>query len=67
MHLDGFGYVLGDDEEAAEEDDDEEVPLSVLDALSSSPEEAGLHGVNADSLSPGEDADTRGEAGIWEC
>lgn len=51
---------LGDDEEGAEEEDEEELQqLSALDGLSS--------GLNTDSLSPGEDADTAGEAGMWEC
>uniref|UniRef100_A0A3B5B1Z9 Protein Wiz-like n=1 Tax=Stegastes partitus TaxID=144197 RepID=A0A3B5B1Z9_9TELE len=46
----------GDDEEAAEEDDEEDLQLS---ALSSSPGKPGLCGANTDSLSPGEDADTK--------
>ncbi|XP_030591337.1 protein Wiz isoform X2 [Archocentrus centrarchus] len=57
---DGAEECEGDDEEAAEEDDDEELQLSALDGLSSSPGETGLHRVKADSLSPGEDADTTG-------
>lgn len=59
---------LGDDEEGAEEEDEEELQqLSALDGLSSSPGKTGPRGVNTDSLSPGEDADTAGEAGMWEC
>ncbi|XP_018554168.1 protein Wiz isoform X2 [Lates calcarifer] len=49
----------GDEEEAAEEEDEEELQLPALDGLSSSPGKTGLCGVDAGSLSPGEDADTK--------
>ncbi|XP_069005469.1 protein Wiz isoform X2 [Embiotoca jacksoni] len=49
----------GDDKEAAEEEDEEELQLPALDGLSSSPGKPALSGVSADSLSPGEDADTK--------
>lgn len=58
--------VLGDEEEAAEEDDDEELQLRALDDLSSSPGKPGLSRADSDSLSPGEDADAKGELGIME-
>lgn len=57
--------VLGDEEEAAEEEDEEELQLPALDGLSSSPGKTGLCGVDAGSLSPGEDADTKGEGEKW--
>ena len=59
--------VLGEEEEAAEEDDEEELQLPALDGLSSSPGKTGLRSVDTDSLSPGEDAGSKGEGGIWEC
>ncbi|XP_040013763.1 protein Wiz isoform X2 [Xiphias gladius] len=49
----------GDEEEAAEEDDEEELQLPALDGLSSSPRKTGLCSVDTDSLSPGEDAETK--------
>ncbi|GAA6215460.1 protein Wiz-like isoform X2 [Lates japonicus] len=49
----------GDEEEAAEEEDEEELQLPALDGLSSSPGKTGLCSVDAGSLSPGEDADTK--------
>ncbi|XP_042076206.1 protein Wiz isoform X2 [Haplochromis burtoni] len=56
---DGAEECKGDDEEGAEEEDEEELQqLSALDGLSSSPGKTGPRGVNTDSLSPGEDADT---------
>lgn len=54
-------HVSGDEEEAAEEEDEDELQLPALDALSPSPGKIGLCGVDQDSLSPGEDADTKGE------
>ena len=60
-------YLLGDEEEAAEEEDEEELQLPVLDGLSSSPRKTGLCSVDTDSLSPGEDEDSKGEREIWEC
>lgn len=58
----------GDDEEAADEEDEEELQrLLALDGLSSSPGKTRLCSVDTDSLSPGEDADTKGEGEMWEC
>lgn len=56
-----FFFSLGEEEEAAEEEDEDELQLPALDALSSSPGKTGLCSVDQDSLSPGEDADTKGE------
>ncbi len=50
--------VLGEEEEAAEEEDEDGLQL---DGLSSSPGKTGLCSADADSLSPGEDADSKGE------
>lgn len=59
--------VLGEEEEEAAEDE-EELQLSALDGVSSSPGKTGLSSsVDTDSLSPGEDADSRGEREMWEC
>lgn len=63
--MDVVCYVLGEEEEAAEEED--ELQLPALDALSPSPGKTGLCSGDQDSLSPGEDADTKGEREIWEC
>lgn len=63
--MDTVFYVLGDEEEAAEEDDDEELRLPALDGLSPSPGKTGLCSADTDSLSPREDADTKGEREIW--
>ncbi len=53
--------VLDEEEEAAEEEDEEELRLPALDGLSSSPGKTGLCSVDTDGLSPGEDADSKGE------
>lgn len=58
--------VSGEEEEAAEEEDEEELQLPPLDGLSSSPGKTGLCGVDTDGISPGEDADSKGEREIWE-
>lgn len=59
--------VLGEEEEEAAEDE-EELQLSALDGVSSSPRKTGLSSsVDTDSLSPGEDVDSRGEREMWEC
>lgn len=61
-------HVLGEEEEAAEEEDEEELRrLPALDGLRSSPGKTGPCSVDADSLSPGEDADSKGEREIWWC
>lgn len=58
--------VVDEEEEAAEEEDEEELQLpAALDGLSSSPGQTGLCGVDTDGLSPGEDADSKGEGEIW--
>ncbi|KAM9844170.1 protein Wiz [Aulostomus maculatus] len=51
-----------EDGEAAEEEDEEELQQNpvALDGLSSSPRKAGLCSVDQESLSPGNDADTKG-------
>lgn len=64
--MDTVFSVLGDEEETAEEEDEEELQLPALDGLSTSPGKTGLCSVDTDSLSPGEDADTKGEREIWE-
>lgn len=69
LHFHACGCVLGEEEEeeeAAEEDDDDELRLQALDDLSSSPGKTGLSRADSDGLSPGEDADTKGETGIRE-
>ncbi len=59
--MDFVCHVLGEEEEAAEEEDEEELQLPALDGLSSSPGKTGLCGADTDSLSAGEDADSKGE------
>ncbi|XP_042247504.1 protein Wiz isoform X2 [Thunnus maccoyii] len=54
---DGVKESEGEEEEAAEDED--ELQLPALDALSPSPGKTGLCSVDQDSLSPGEDADTK--------
>ncbi|XP_029292873.1 protein Wiz isoform X2 [Cottoperca gobio] len=56
---DGVEETEGEEEEAAEDEDEEELQLPALDDLSSSPGKTGLRSVDSDSLSPGEDADSK--------
>lgn len=51
---------------AAEEEDEEQLQLPAPDGLSSSPGKTGLCGADTDGLSPGEDADSKGEREIRE-
>lgn len=61
-----FCDVSGEEEEKTAEDE-EELQLPELDGVSLSPGKTGLSNtVDADSLSPGGDADSRGEREIWE-
>lgn len=61
LFVDIICNVLGEEDEEAAEDEEE------LDGVSSSPGKTGLiSGADTDSLSPGEDADSRGETEIWE-
>lgn len=60
---------LGEEEEAAEEEDDddeEELQRPAPDGLSSSPGKTGPCGADTDGLSPGDDADSKGEAEMWD-
>lgn len=62
--------VSGEEEAAAaaaEEEDEEQLRLTAApDGLSSSPGKTGLCSADTDGLSPGEDADSKGEREIRE-
>lgn len=62
-----FEMFLGEEVEAAGKED-EERQRPALDGVSSSPGKTGLRSsVDTERLSPGGDADSRGERDIWKC
>lgn len=63
-----FEMFLGEEGEAAGKEDEEERQRPALDGVSSSPGKTGLRSsVDTERLSPGGDADSRGERDIWKC